>query len=266
MPEISIIIVSHNKPVLVKEAVHSVLEQSHGDWQAILVDSGVLYGQGFFDFIADNRFEVRPSGEAAGAGQTRNMASWCFNEVLNSGDVKGDLVMYLCDDDLLYKDAFATFCRFYRKHGREPQAMYASQDIGLLKPDGTTQIVGQRRARRLAGRFCKGAKLDCRVDYLQFCHTTKILQRFRETYGTDRYHSESKADAAHADGIFMEQVGALTTVYNIDQVLSLNRRTPDSANLAYSTTRVGRFFDLVCANYKGLVRRFGSRNGAGGGR
>jgi spore maturation protein CgeD len=257
MADVSIIIVSHNKPALVKEAIQSVLNQTHQDWEAILVDSGVLYRQGFFDFVTDYRFRVIPSGETPEMAKSKNMASWCFNQMLTTGQVHGELVMYLCDDDLIYKEAFATIWSFYLKHGREPQAMYASQDIGLLDSAGQTQIIGKRVADRPAGRFCRGRKLDCHVDYLQFCHTRKVLEQFEKVYGTNRYHSEDKADADHADGIFMEQIGAITQVYPIEKVLSLNRRTQDSVNISYSATRFGRLVNLGRAKFKGLGRRLG---------
>ena len=155
--------------------------------------------------------------------KSKNMASWCFNEILAAGQAKGELIMYLCDDDLIYRDAFETFWNFYVEHNREPQAMHASQDIGLVDRNGRTRIIGQRRADRPAGRFCKGRRLDCQVDYLQFCHTAGILKKFKEVCQTDRYHSEDKADADHADGIFMEKIGAMTTVYNYRQSLELEQ-------------------------------------------
>jgi glycosyltransferase involved in cell wall biosynthesis len=256
--DFSIILVSHNKPHRVEEAVRSVLAQTHASWEAILVDSGVLLDQGFFDFIGDNRFRVIPSGETPEMGKGINMASWCFNQVLGRGLARGELIMYLCDDDLLYPEAFETFWRYYVGRNREPQAMYASQDIGLVTPEGVTQIVGRRKADRPAGRFCRGRKLDCQVDYLQFCHTAAILERFREVYRTDRYHCEDKGEADHADGIFMEQIGAITTVHPIDQVLSMNRRTPESANLLYASTRLGRILLLIRAKGKGAWRRIKS--------
>src|ERR1022692_191901 len=135
------------------------------------------------------------------------MASWCFNRLLNSGQVTGELVMYLNDDDLLYPEAFETYWNFYQQHDRVPQAMYASQDIGLVDPNGETQIIGRRHADRPGGRACKGRRLDCRVDYLQFCHTAKILDKFRETYNTTQYHSEDKSDAHHAVGMMGVALG-----------------------------------------------------------
>src|SRR4051794_34427986 len=113
MPNVSIIILSHNKPDFVKEAVQSVLDQTHQDWEAVLIDSGVLLKQGFFDYIKDERIEVVPSGETPEMAKQMNIASWCFNKLLRSGRLQGELIMYLCDDDVLYKEAFETFWDFY---------------------------------------------------------------------------------------------------------------------------------------------------------
>src|SRR5690349_2212830 len=112
MADVSIILVSHNKPQFVKEAVQSVLDQTFQNWEAVLVDSGVLLNQGFFKYIKDKRFTVMPSGETPELAQTKTMATWCFNNVLNSGKLSGELIMYLCDDDILYPKAFETFWKF----------------------------------------------------------------------------------------------------------------------------------------------------------
>ncbi len=256
MPSVSIIILSHNKPAFVKEAVQCVLDQTHQDWEAVLVDSGVLLNQGFFNYITDKRIRVIHSGESPGQGKQMNIASWCFNNLLNSGELHGELIMYLCDDDVLYKEAFETFWEFYIEHNREPQAMYASQDIGVVDSEGRTNIVGRRIADRPRGRFCGGGKLDCKVDYLQFCHTRAILDRMREAYGTTKYHLEDKSHSDHADGVFLEKIGALTKVWNIDKVLSMNRRTTASINLEYAESPMGRFLVLVKAKIKGVRRIF----------
>ena len=76
MPSFSIIIVSHNKPKCVKEAVQSVLDQTHQDWEAVLIDSGVLLEQGFFDII-----KTSASGscklERTRHRKTKLMPCWC---------------------------------------------------------------------------------------------------------------------------------------------------------------------------------------------
>ena len=249
--DLSVILTTHNKPRFAKEAVQSLLDQTHRNWQGVLVDSGVLLSQGFFEYLSDERLKVVPSGETPDLARTTNMASWCFNRVLNSGQLTGELVMYLNDDDLLYPDAFATYWAFYQQHNREPQAMYASQDVGLVDQSGKTRVIGHRVANRPAGRACNGRRLDCRVDYLQFCHTARILEQFRQTYRTTQYHSEDKSDSHHADGIFMEQIGALTKIYNIDKVLSMNRRTVQSANIEYAASPLGRLLAMLRAKFRG---------------
>jgi glycosyltransferase involved in cell wall biosynthesis len=256
MADLSILIISHNKPRFVKDAVQGVLDQTHPDWEGTLMDSGLLLRQGFFAYLKDPRLTVIPTGETPEQAQTRNMASWCLNRWLNSDRARGELIMYLCDDDLIYPEAFETYWNFYRQNDRVPHAMYASQDIGLVDPQGRTQIVGRRVADRPAGRFCRGRRLDCHVDSLQLCHTSKILATFREVYKTSQYHSEDKRDAHHADGIFMEQLGALTKVYNIDKVLSMNRRTTESANLEYSASSFGRLLVTLRAKLHGARERF----------
>lgn len=251
MADISLILVSHNKPGFVREAVDCVLKQTFGNWEAFLVDSGVLLSQAFFDYISDSRCQILPSGETRELAKTKNMASWCFNRLLNSGQVKGELILYLCDDDLLYPEAFATFWEFYVQHGREPQAMYSSQDIGLVDHEGKTKVIGQRLADKPRGRFCRGKRLDCRVDYLQFCHTRAILDRYREVYNTTEYHCEDKRHGHHADGIFLERVGNLTTVHPIPKVLSMNRRTLDSVNLEHSESALGRAMIVLKQKIRG---------------
>jgi len=251
MPAVSLILVSHNKPVFVREAVDSVLKQKFDDWEGILVDSGVLLKQRFFDFVQDPRMRVLPSGETPELAKTTNMASWCFNRLINGGEVHGELILYLCDDDLLYPEAFGTYWAYYVQHGREPQAMYSSQDIGLVGLDGKTRIIGHRSADKPAGRFCRGKRLDCRVDYLQFCHTAAILEKYREKYGTTQYHPENKRFSHHADGVFMERIGSLTTVHPIPKTLSMNRRTVHSINLEHSESAFGRALITAREKVKG---------------
>lgn len=261
MPDVTLILVSHDKPGFVREAVDCVLKQTFQNWEGILVDSGVLLTQGFFDYVRDPRMRVLASGEPPGLGRTTNMASWCFNRLLNAGEVHGELILYLCDDDLLYPEAFATFWDFYTRRNREPQAMYASQDIGYVDASGKTTVTGQRLADRPAGHFCRGRRLDSRVDYLQFCHTAAILDKYREVYKTTQYHIEDKRYATHADGIFMERIGNLTPVHPINKVLSMNRRTVQSVNLEKAETRLGRALVTVKEKIAGTwVRlRYGRR-------
>jgi hypothetical protein len=225
---VSCVCVCHNKPDLIPEAVQSILNQSHAQWEAFVIDSGVLYDSGYYDRFAwrrDPRIRLIRSQETAELRKTKAMAPWCFNECFRRGLVSGELVMYLCDDDLLYPNAFATFVRYAREHP-EVQAMYASQDLAILWPNGWRSLVGERRATVPGGKCCGGRIMDCQVDYLQLCHRPEILNRF--SHG--EYWPESKETEGHADGIFMERIGELVPIQPIDVKVSQNRRTLRSLN------------------------------------
>jgi hypothetical protein len=137
--------------------------------------------------------------------------------------VRGEVVMYLCDDDILYPDAFHTFASFFQTQP-EALAAYASQDVGVIYPNGHRAVVSERRAVGMAGRCCNGRTLDCQVDYLQFCHRKSLLDKF----DGNEWWNEGKGTESHADGVFMERCGTYTPIYPIDIKVSQNRRTPTS--------------------------------------
>jgi hypothetical protein len=171
----------------------------------------------------DRRLVFLRSTETEQTRRTKAMAPWCFNECIRKGLVKGDLVMYLCDDDVLYPNAFQSFVKYAGRRG-DVLAMYASQDLAVIYPNGHRAIVGERRAFGLGGRCCNGRALDCEVDYLQFCHRRDLLCRFP----ADEWWPEDKASEAHADGLFLERCGEIVPIYPIDVKVSQNRRTPQS--------------------------------------
>ncbi len=225
---VSCICVCHNKPDLTHEAIQSILNQSYPHWQALVVDSGVLYDAGYYDHFpwrCDRRVKLIRSDETDEMRRTKAMAPWCYNECFRKGLVSGDLVMYLCDDDILYPNAFATFVSYCRQNP-DALAMYAGQDIAVIYPNGWRAIVGERRATLPGGRSCNGRRMDGHVDYLQFCHKASILELFPD----QEYWPEGKDSETHADGIFMERVGERVPIHPIDVKVSQNRRTMHSLN------------------------------------
>jgi glycosyltransferase involved in cell wall biosynthesis len=223
---VSCICVCHNKPEVTQEAIQSIINQSYPHWEAIIVDSGMLYDAGYYDRFVwrqDPRVKLIRSEETDEIRRTRAMAPWCFNECFRKGRVSGDLVLYLCDDDLLYANAFATFVAYCHRNPHA-QAMYASQDLAVIYPNGWRALVGERRATAPGGRCCNGRRMDCHVDYLQFCHNRDVLRLL----APDAYWPEGKESESHADGIFMERIGEQVPIYPIDVKVSQNRRTSQS--------------------------------------
>jgi GT2 family glycosyltransferase len=225
-PAITCIVLSHDKPELVRQAIWSVLAQTFTDWEAIVFDSGVLHDAGFFTRLPgmdDPRIRLVRSWETPEIRRTKAIAPWCFNECLRSGLVRGDLVAYLTDDDLFYPNAFATFVEC-RRSQPAVQAMYAGEDVYVLHADGRSELVGERRALHVGGQCCGGHTLAGFADYLQFCHTRELLARFP----SDEYWPEALGTQQYGDALFMERVGSLVPVVPIDVKIGQNRRTPRS--------------------------------------
>lgn len=224
---VSCLLVSHDKPEWCRESLDSVAAQSHSEWECLVVDSGELFDAGYFEpYLNEPRFTFIRSPETPEQRRTTAMAPWCFNECFRRGLVSGDLVVYLCDDDIFYPNAFHTFASFAANRP-EVVAMYASQDLVVIHPDGRRTSAGERRALAFGGRCCKGRLMDCQVDYAQMAHRPGVLAHIK---GNERgaWWPEGKATEAHADGIIMEKIGGVTPFYPIDVKVSQNRRTPKS--------------------------------------
>lgn len=219
---VTCIVCSHNKARYLPEAVASLLAQSWRDWQGILIDSGALIDAGFFQgqpWLDDPRLALLRSWETEETRRTKAIAPWVFNEVFRSGLVRGELVCWLCDDDVLYPDAFAQFVRFFSGHP-DARAAYASEDYGAVYPDGRQAVLGERLATGVAGACCGGLPLDCVVDYLQLCVRREVLESVSWPEGLDT--------ALHADGVFMEAIGSRWPIYPVEAKVGMNRRTPVS--------------------------------------
>ena len=225
MSDITCIVISHNKPEYIKEAIQSLTNQTFKNWNALLIDSGVLYDAGFYSWLNDDRIKLIRSTETDEIRTLKAPAPWCFNECFRNNMITGNLVTYLCDDDIWYDNAFETFVSYW-KENPDIDAMYASQDIAMHDKSGR-YIVGERRATKVMGKE-SGNYMDCIVDYLQFCHTLRITTRMSELW------PEHKITETHADGVFMDRVGDIVPVYPIDIKVSQNRRTPSST---YSPSR-----------------------------
>jgi glycosyltransferase involved in cell wall biosynthesis len=228
MPFLSCILLSHNKADHVGEAIDSLLAQTFADWEAVVFDSGVLYDQGFFasrPAMSDPRIRLVRSWETEELRKTKTIASWCFNECFRKKMLNGQYVVYLCDDDLFYPNAFQTFHDYVQTYP-EARAMYASIDMTAVTPTGEKLMYHELLAKEVKGSCCSGGPLDCVVDYLQLCHKADLY----DLIGDEEFWPEDRAVIAHADGIFLEKIGSRVPILPIPVKIGENRKVPLSLN------------------------------------
>ncbi len=228
MPFFSCIVLSHNKPTHVAEAMGSLAAQTFADWEAVVFDSGVLYDSGFFDsleVLKDPRFRLIRSWETEEIRRTRTVASWCFNECFRKKLLRGRFVTYLCDDDLLYPNALQAFYDCIQAHPGV-RAMYGSVDMTGVSARGEKLLFREILANEMKGSCCGGGPLDCQVDYLQVCHEAALVESFPD----DEYWPEDREAIRHADGLFLEKIGSLVPIYPVPVKIGENRKLPASLN------------------------------------
>ena len=227
-PFFTCIVLSHDKPKHVVEALASLAGQTFPDWEAIIFDSGVLTDRGFFNeqpVCADPRVRLVRSWETEELRQTKTIASWCFNECFRKNLVRAKYVTYLCDDDILYPGALAAFHQYVQDHPGT-MAMYGSIDMTVINAKGQRLLLRESAAREIKGRCCRGGPLDGEVDYLQLCHHVDVLK----TFPGDEYWPECRDVIRHADGIFLEQIGNRFPIFPVSAKIGENRKVPQSLN------------------------------------
>lgn len=228
MPFISCILLSHNKPENIGEAIDSLLAQTFHDWEAVIFDSGVLYDRGFYSdlpALKDPRIRLVRSWETEEMRQTRTIASWCFNECFRKKMLNGSFVVYLCDDDMFYPNAFQTFYD-YAQSNPEAKAMYGSVDMTAVTSAGEKVTYRELLANEMKGRCCGGGPLDCHVDSMQLCHKADLFDLFPD----GEFWPEDREFIRHADGIFLEKIGSLVPIYPVAPKIGENRKVPLSLN------------------------------------
>lgn len=187
------------------------------------------------------------SHESSETRKDRSMLAWSINQCYMLNLLHGDIVLYLPDDDVLYKHTFQTYVNFFTNNP-EAMAAFTSQDIATLI-NGKFVTKGERRAMTKAGRACNGGKLNCVVDLLQFCHRRQAVRRIKTPLWP-----EAQETAHHCDGLFMEKIGALYPVYPIDIKTGCNRRTPLSTYAPCKSSPVP-YGELIDDEHEGFTVR-----------
>ena len=203
----TIVLSSHRKQAFVAEAIDSVLQQTLTDWECVLFDSGVLFDRGRFSSLLDPRFVVVRSDETPEMRWQKNMASWVYNECHRRGLIRGELVRYLCDDDLLHQQALEAAAQFFDDN---PDALAAAGTVEHQWGSGTRLTLDAPTRTGFRGRF----------DYLQLSVRRELLDRVEWPEGAE-YRS-------HADAEFAERIGKLTPVVPFSAPMGKNRRTIQS--------------------------------------
>lgn len=148
MSLVSVIVPTHDRVGYLEDAVESVLEQTHGDLECIVVDGGSTDGTGaFLDSVEDDRVRVVRRDEPKGLASARNAGL---------ERATGDHVVFLDDDDRLYEDAVETLVGVVRDQPRACAGVYAAHRQVDERGGATTRPVPAGRVDGWAGARIRG--------------------------------------------------------------------------------------------------------------
>jgi len=135
-PTVTVLMPTYNRPETLREAVRSVVEQSFGDWELLVINDGGAEVGPIVRSFGDRRivYVSRPANRGKAA---------CLNAGL--ARARGRYIAYLDDDDRWYPNHLATLCAALREHP-EAQAVYSDlYEVLCLKGPGGRRHPLQKR-------------------------------------------------------------------------------------------------------------------------
>jgi hypothetical protein len=222
---LTIILTSHMKPTL-RDAIASVLDQTRGDFECVVMDSGQWHGQSdalsvemaaIHDrALQDPRVVWVSTGEPPDLRTHLCPVGWATNEVIRRGLVRGEYVCTFYDDDR-YEPTFVERMVGYLEATGE-SAVWCSQNRvrlvgGEEQPSGYIQ----------AGHVLLPGMLDNRVDGGQVMFTRAALMSVGDPWLPE---DPSDGTCRHSDGIFLEKLCAVVgSISPLDEMLVVHRFT-----------------------------------------
>ncbi len=204
---ISVFTPSFNKPQYVMDAINSVLNQSHQDWEYWILenstdgktrdiikkninldDKRIKYVEK--DFTKEERAKYYPT-------------TYLLNRYYRKAT--GDLIAYLSDDDILYPGLFSKISKFF-KENKDKQIGYFSLKSTIEK-DGVFVQENQILAEIERGLGTE-IGVSCSIDGGQMAHRKSCLDKISWPY-----YLEEITDASIVDGIFMNKLAEKFTFY-----------------------------------------------------
>jgi spore maturation protein CgeD len=204
--KITCILASYNRPNWVRQAIGSVSQQTHKDYQLVVVDDSTIFdiSQAVLEFKLSEvdviHFNVSPEER-----KKKNRLSININAGLARAN--GQLVCYLGDDDFYYPEWFANASEFFKTH----PSIHAA--FGKLR---YTRSRNMEYPKTGEIRFFETPIQDpyCRLDHNQIVHRPLVPP----IPWNEELHSVSAPD-----GIFMRAVGVRYPFHPISAFAAVKR-------------------------------------------
>lgn len=237
MGKVSVIMTSYNKPDYIGNAIQGVLDQTHADWELLLMDdhSDEATTQAIAPYLNDPRIRYIRSGPLS----IEERASAVRYAVLINkaiGMATGDYLTYATDDNV-YRPARLTKMSDYLDRHADVQIVYSASITRRVRADGTIEKAVHRPAGKLT--WCA----PCAVDHCSIMHRRSILRPLLERWGS--CWDENPEFYRIGDARFFWRLNQLWPFYPLNEVLDDNYMTDLSFHSQLFAKEKSRMIELL---------------------
>ena len=230
-PLFTVLLISHQKPILVNQAIQSVLNQTCRDFELLIVDSGALAPALRIAYDDCPFIRIEETGETPQTHKEHHVVSWLLNEWIPRAS--GKFITLLCDDDLYlpsylqcFSDAMEPGCHclwtgIYR--ARCDEKGENTEWLGMYPPQDKP-------------------KLGMKTDYLQLCHSKEAFLHMAKFCGGMCWPDLPGIRCGH-DILFMSGMANFFHFKTVRGFHAVNRRTPESVYCGSGTEPIPIFHD-----------------------
>jgi spore maturation protein CgeD len=218
-PRISIFTCSYNKPQYVRDAIDSVLAQTYKDFEYIILENST---DGFTRNIVHEYDDPRIRIVDVDFSDDERRRFYVESHLKNiySPEAKGELILYLADDDFLEPTCFEEHVKEFDANTEQLINFHGWKItyLGTNKPDddiGVHRRYGLNTNRRPGRRLDGGAVM----------FKKPLLADISDPYFKLRWK-----DAHISDALFLNRLAQLATFYPINKILHTKRITEVSTH------------------------------------
>lgn len=211
-PRHSVVLSSYNRPRMIKDAIKSLLAQTVQDFEVIVADDGspeetlaVVRGL----IAGDRRFRLTSieGREVKDHALVANRSIDRINEALAL--VSGQIIHYLCDDDVYDSRRFSAFDELF-------------EDPGIMVGYGRLDYIDLQGAPTGETRYFKSVQDPfLKLDHNQFAHR-------RETLSAVPRWEYAEPPHYFGDGQYMSALSRIWPFVGLDRVVAYKRDHPYS--------------------------------------
>lgn len=226
---ITIFTCSYNKPRYVSEAIASVLAQTCPDFEYVILENS---DDGITRKIVHQTQDPRVKIIDVDFSNAERNKEYVESRLKNIyfPQAKGGYIMALADDDLLEPTCFEEHIREFSRDKTQIANFHACRITYLNsnKPDEFLPAIKTFGPHRAPHQRMDGGSVMFKKELL-----TKISQP---------YFKCNWYDAHISDGLFLNKLARVTTIYPINKILHIKRITKVSTHTFIDDTGIPRFF------------------------